>query len=327
MNAVDCSGVKASPLVTVVATCYNHAPFLSECLDSILAQTYKNLDIIITDDHSTDNSVQLIDAWIEKNRVKCTFLKHDKNLGLCRTLNQVLACSRGQYISGLATDDVWFPDKIEKQVSILEKQPERVGVLYTDALVIEGNGSVLETSFIRHHGLRQRPPTGDVFRALWQGNFIPAMTTMVRRSCYERVGGYDEDLYFEDWDMWLRIARQYEFWYEDTVSARYRVLASSMCRANPEKMLSAGIQICRKHIAKGLVTKEVMSQVADKLYFFAKQCYVQGHPDGTEALSLALEYDKTARTRLLWLFSRLRICPQWYDTLVRIAKRTCGILV
>jgi hypothetical protein len=88
-------------------------------------------------------------------------------------------------------------------------------------------------------------------------------------------------------------------------------------------MLSASLEVCRKHIAQGLITPEVVPQVANKLYFFAKQCYVRRHPDGRGALDLALKHDRKPRTRLLWLFSKLRIRPEWYDSLARTGKRVC----
>lgn len=300
------------PLVTVVAMCYNHSRFLRECLDSILHQSYPNIQLIITDDFSQDGSSAMIDLWIQANRVDCHFLKHEKNLGLCRTANEALSLACGKYISGVATDDVWFPDKIERQVLIMEQLSESVGIVYSDALVIDENGRTIGNSFIAAHRALPEMPEGNIHSTLWEGNFIPAMTTLVRRDCYSSVGPFDENLYFEDWDMWLRMARQYEFRYSPKISARYRIVSTSMAHSNPDEMLAAGIQMCHKHIEKGWVTAEAMPNVADKLYFYAEQSYKRKLPHARETMELALKFDRKFRTRCLSCFVKLGIPYKYF---------------
>jgi glycosyltransferase involved in cell wall biosynthesis len=308
------------PLVTVIAGCYNHARFLRECLDSILSQSYTNIQLIITDDCSLDGSPALIDSWIRTNGVNCQFLKHEKNLGLCKTVNEALSLARGKYISGVSTDDVWLPGKLQTQVELMEQLPDKVGVIYSDALQMDEEGNLLEQTFIDAHRRFGVKPTGKLHEHLWEGNFIPAMTALTRRECFDRVGLYDETLFYEDWDMWLRIARQYEFYYSDAVSAQYRIVSNSMAHGNPDKMLLAGFQMCRKHIEKGWVTKEALPHVGDRLYFCAEQSYKRRLPEAKEIMELALKHDRKFRTRFLSYFAKLGIPYDYFAKTRRLIK-------
>jgi hypothetical protein len=151
------------------------------------------------------------------------------------------------------------------------------------------------------------------------------MATLVRRECFERVGVYDETLFFEDWDMWLRISRLYDFYYSEDISARYRIVSNSMAHGSIDKMLTASIQICRKHIEQGWITEEAWPFVADKLYYFSEQSYYRKLPVKMEALSLALKYDRKLRTKILASFVRLGI-PYYYFSKARhlIKSRSFG---
>jgi glycosyltransferase involved in cell wall biosynthesis len=321
-NIMVHSSDEADPLVTVIAICYNHARFLRECLDSIARQSYKNIQLIIADDCSRDGSQPMIDSWIQSSGLNCQFLRHEKNLGLCRTINEALSLARGKYVCGVATDDVWLPHKLQTQVELMEHLPDKVGVVYSDAFQMDEDGKLFNQTFIDAHAQQhfKAKPAGNLHACLWNGNFIPAMATLTRRECFDRVGLYDESLFFEDWDMWLRISRLYEFYYSEAVSARYRIVSNSMAHGNTDKMLTAGIQICRKHIEHGWVTRETWPHVADKLYFFAEQSYKLKLPGMKDTLALALKYDRKFRTRLLSCFVRLGVPYDFYTRTRRLAK-------
>jgi glycosyltransferase involved in cell wall biosynthesis len=224
------------PLVTVFVGCYNQSRFVEECLDSVKHQTYPNIQVIIFDDCSKDNSVAVINSWLKKHRVNWQFIPHTRNMGICPSLNEVLQLARGKYISMVAADDVWQPDKTSRQVEMMEQMPGDVGVLYTDAFQIDENGETLPQLFIEAHREFVIPPEGFLFDVLWEGNFIPAMTTLVRRNCFTKVGTYDEDLCFEDWDMWMRISRIFRFAYDKTPTAKYRIVSTSAFRTMLEAM-------------------------------------------------------------------------------------------
>ena len=248
------------PLVTVIATCFNHERFVIECLESIRAQTYANVQLIIADDCSTDGSVPLIEDWVRRTGTDCQLVFHGENQGICRTRNETISLARGRYVSSLSTDDAWFPEKLAVQVEQLEGLPS-VGVLYGDAYLMDVDGRPLSTTFFeraRPQWSSRRPPEGDIFAELLEGNFIPAMTTMVRRECYEHVGPYDESLAYEDWDIWLRLARRTEFAYTPYVGARYRIHHTSLWHTLGARVWESDIRILRKHLGYSPETDAVL---------------------------------------------------------------------
>ena len=281
------------PLVTVFVGCYNQSRFLEECLDSVKRQTYPNLQIIIFDDCSKDNSVAVIDSWLKRHRLDWQFIPHSQNIGICTSLNEVLRLARGKYISMIAADDVWQPDKTSRQVEMMELMPEDVGVLYSDAFQIDENGEMLPQMFIESHRKFVVPPEGFLFDVLWEGNFIPAMTTLIRRDCFTKVGTYDEDLCFEDWDMWMRISRIFRFAYDKTATAKYRVVSTSAFRTMFEAMRRSVELLKVKYLFRGWLNEG----------------------QGTSAV-LALE---AAVSRLYQLGSHIPL--QWKITLL---KRNCS---
>lgn len=218
------------PLVTVIALCFNHARFVLECLESIRAQTYQNFELIVTDDCSKDNSPELIEGWLKRNYPNALFICHKENAGLCRTLNEALRQAHGQFIAMIATDDTWEPEKLRTQLEAISSCGEDVAVVYSDAYQICEDGKRLENSFIEAHGIFDTPPQGQIFSRIADGNFIPAMATLIRRKALDDVGGYDESLTYEDFDMWLRLSDQYKFTYLPGKFANYRIVSTSMVR-------------------------------------------------------------------------------------------------
>src|SRR6266511_1186957 len=255
-------GLEDFPLVTVFVGCYNQSRFVEECLDSVKRQTYPNLQVIIFDDCSKDNSVAVIDSWLKRHRLDWQFIPHSRNIGICASLNEVLRLARGKYISMVAADDVWQPDKTSRQVEMMEQMPGDVGVLYSDAFQIDENGESLPQMFIEAYRKFVVPPEGFLFDVLWEGNFIPAMTTLIRRDCFTKVGMYDEDLCFEDWDMWMRISREFRFAYDKLPAARYRVVSSSAVRTRSEA-LDRSIELFRiKYFWRGWLNAEQARDLA-----------------------------------------------------------------
>jgi glycosyltransferase involved in cell wall biosynthesis len=248
--------LKNCPLVTVFVGCYNHSRFVEECLDSVRHQTYPNLEVIIFDDRSKDNSVAVIDTWLKKQRLDWQFVPHTKNIGICASLNEVLRLAGGKYISMVAADDVWLPDKTARQVEMMEQLPGDVGVVYSDAFQIDENGKALPQMFIEAHREFVVPPEGFLFDVFLEGNFIPAMTTLIRRECFTQVGTYDEDLCFEDWDMWMRISRTFRFAYDTFPAAKYRIVSSSVVRTMSEAIWRSIMLLRMKYSRRGWLDAE-----------------------------------------------------------------------
>src|SRR5438270_5903624 len=114
-------------------------------------------------------------------------------------------------MSMIATDDHRQPDKIEAQSSNMENQTADTAVVYSDARCIDEDGTPLVPDFIEMHRPGLQPASGQIFALLADGNFIPAMSTLIRREAIVSVGGYDEQLSYEDYDMWLRLSQRFRF--------------------------------------------------------------------------------------------------------------------
>jgi glycosyltransferase involved in cell wall biosynthesis len=288
------------PLVTMIVLSYNQSRFVPETLESVKAQTYKATQLIIVDDCSPDNSVATIDTWLNENGIQCTFIRHEKNQGICKSLNDALAIATGKYISMVGSDDIWLPAKIAQQVEILESQPDHVGILYSDAFQMDEHGHALPDMFIAAHRRLPEMPQGQILNVLLEGNFIPAMTTLIRRSCYDLVGLYDENLRLEDWDMWLRLARHYSFLYSPTPSARYRRHENSFSRSNPARVLKESFKTCLKQFGLGHLNEEQRSSLASWLVSMSEELYRRSDRESSDFL-LAL-WQTTGNKRAGWMY-------------------------
>lgn len=195
--------------VSAIVPAYNAMKYLPESLDSILAQTYPNFEVIIVNDGSTDNLIEWV-SQLTDPRVK---LISQENRGLAGARNTGLNNARGEYIAYLDADDLWDPTKLAKQVEVLEQNLE-VGLVYTWIERINEQGKSIGKPF-------KINLEGDIWEKLTENNVIAPSSAMIRRSCFEKVGMFDASLqaFGEDWDMWLRIAACYSI----------RVIPETLC--------------------------------------------------------------------------------------------------
>ena len=190
-----------SPLVSVLIPCYNHEQYVEQSLNSVFNQTYENIELIVIDDGSRDNSV----AVVKKMQGKYNFtLVTQKNMGVCKTLNKAVSLSKGKYIALLASDDYWDLSKIEKQVNRLESNPNSE-FCFTQAIEFDENGIKNDKIFPK------RPLTGKVLNQVFIRQHVPAGSMMFSRTLYDTLGGFDENLKEEDWDFVIRSAAHTEF--------------------------------------------------------------------------------------------------------------------
>lgn len=268
----------ALPLVTAVVVCYNHARFVVEALESVKGQAYPNLHLVVLDDFSKDNSVEVIRRWLDQFWPDAVFVAHGRNMGLCRTVNDALARAKGKYIRFLAADDRWVSNSLLRQVEVMEAAPEDVGLLYSDAYQMDESGELLPKTLIGTGPSFEVMPEGWTFDTLLERNFVPALTALVRRRCFDVVGGYDEDLIFEDWDMWLRISRQFKFKYFPEPTAYYRLLQTSMTNTLSAEMEESTRRIYLKCLRRGWLTGQTKKSVIFLEYRKACRAYRRGFP-------------------------------------------------
>jgi len=276
-----------------------------ETLESVKAQTYKSTQLIIVDDCSSDDSVAIIEQWLHENGIDCTFIRHQENQGICKSLNDALRIANGKYISMVASDDVWLPDKIERQVKMMESQPASVGVLYSDAYQMDEQGHALPDMFIAAHRTLPEMPQGQILDTLLEGNFIPGMTILIRRSCFEGVGLFDEDLPWEDWDMWMRVARHYSFLFSPIPSAKYRRHEKSFSHCDPGRMVRDSFKICLKQFHLGDLTAHQESTLIRTMLYLSEDLYRRSDSESSEIL-LAV-WRTTGNKRALWMYRFTRL--------------------
>lgn len=204
------------PLVTVICLCYNHAHFVKQAIESVIRQSYPSLQIIVWDDASTDSSPTVI-RELAKMYPQLEITLSEKNEGNCRAFNRAYSHARGEFIVDFSTDDVMHELRLEKQVRFFGKTNEHTGVVFTDATFIDEQGKVIRHHYehLFKHRLITDVATGDVFRNVLTTYYIASPTMMMRRSVLDELKGYDENLAYEDFDLWVRSARLFRYGFLD----------------------------------------------------------------------------------------------------------------
>ncbi|MEH1816780.1 MAG: glycosyltransferase family A protein [Nostoc sp.] len=209
------------PKVSVLIPAYNAMNYLPETLENVLSQTFSDFEVIVVNDGSSDE----IEQWISQIKDPRVKLISQKNQGLAGARNTGITNAQGEYIAFLDADDLWEPTKLEKQLRVLEENPE-VALVYTWVAFIDETGKPTGRIF-------KNQAEGDVWKKLTEHNIVESGSVgMVRRSCFETVGLFDCNLgsYLEDWDMWLRMASRYPFKVVKEPLVYYRQSSSSASR-------------------------------------------------------------------------------------------------
>lgn len=224
------------PLVTICTPVYNHEKYLHDYFKSIMHQSYQNIELIIIDDCSDDNSVKIIEEWmeaLEKRFSRVSFIARKTNKGLIYNCNEGLQIASGKYFCLFASDDIMHQDNIKNKVEYLKKYKD-VALVYSDGFLIDENSSYedLENHLVAKFSQNQNLYEGEVFQKLIDfGNFIPAPAVLVRREILLKLGGYSSDYMFEDYQMWLKIAKEHKFGLIHKPLVYYRLSANSLSRS------------------------------------------------------------------------------------------------
>lgn len=187
-------------LVSIIIPSYNHENYVKDSIESVINQTYKNIELIIIDDGSKDNSVQKINELVDlchKRFVRFKFI-HRENIGLTKTLNEALNWCEGVYLCILASDDIYLPKKVEKQVDFLNVNLEYVGVT-SNICQIDSDNNVIGGKKVKSRSYNFQ----DIFFSKY---YLPAPAAMLRIDFVKKVGGYSEKTLLEDLYMWLKIS-------------------------------------------------------------------------------------------------------------------------
>lgn len=237
--------------VTVVIPTYNRAALLKSSVQSVLNQSYQDFEIIIVDDASTDNTREMVGTF-KDTRIR--YLRHEKNRGEAAARNTGIGQATGKYIASQDSDDEWLPGKLEKQVMLLESSPRDVGLAYTGFWRAEGDTE----TYLPPHRIGRKE--GHIQRELLRGNFVGTPTTVVKRECFEKMGGFDERLrHLVDWEMWIRISELYRFVCVNEPLVISRCMSDSVSR-NEFALIEAHEYILEKHFGKFAGNTEILAR-------------------------------------------------------------------
>lgn len=195
--------IREQPVVSVVIPTHRRDHLIRNAVQSVLDQTYRDLEIIVVDDCSNDNT-EIVVRSIGDSRIR--YIGLEKNKGAPAARNKGILAAKGDYIAFQDSDDAWHPQKLEKQMTAFMNAPPEVGVVYTGFLRVNGE----EQEYLPYAWVKKKE--GNILNELLRGNFVTTPAMVVRKACFEKVGLFDERLpRLQDWELAIRLAQQYEF--------------------------------------------------------------------------------------------------------------------
>lgn len=240
-------------LVSVVIPTFNRARYLGEAIQSVLLQSYRELQVIVVDDGSTDDTGAVV-RTISDPRVRYIY---QENRGVAAALNTGWRAARGAVIGRLDSDDAWLPELLAALVPYLEGDPS-LGVVYARARGMDEHGRPLSQLI----GAPEKFP-GATLKSLLYSDFVAPTAVIYRRACIEQIGGYDESLPgTEDWDAWIRMAEHCRFGFVPRVLARYRFHGGNATGANSPRalqLLRDRERVLEKYYARSALPPEALA--------------------------------------------------------------------
>ncbi len=230
------------PRVSVVVPCFNHGHFLARAIDSILAQSRQDFEVLVVDDGSTDQTRAVVQGYPNRGERRVRYVWQE-NRGLPGARNTGIRAARGELIALLDADDSWRPEFLAATGAYLEAHPE-AGAVHTGCFFIDARENRLpqvSTGTV---------PAGMMRTALVGGEFFIPSAVLVRRRCFDQVGLFDESLRAsEDWDMWLRVAAAVPFGSLPDPLVEYRIHDGNMS-GGVERMLRTQLAVVEKHFGR-----------------------------------------------------------------------------
>ena len=245
------------PKISVVIPVYNGSKYIEETLNSVLNQSYKDFEIIVIDDGSTDNTSEIVNRFPSPVR-----LIQNKHNGKSFSRNIGIRAARGELISFVDADDLWMPNKLEVQIEYLKNHPEFEWI-YSDCYIFEGSSEHIVDIWSR---TAKKIYSGNILKQLLNDCLIPSPTPMVSRRIFDDVGFFDETFLRhqpEDWDMWLRIASRYPIGSINEPLALLRKHENSLtAKEDPLKTFEGIMYVVQRAISRD---KERIGNLANKV--------------------------------------------------------------
>ena len=226
-------------VISVITPTYNRARFLPAAVASVLSQTFGDFELIIVDDGSEDNTPDVLKPFFADRRVRYVY---QENQGQSHARNLALKQATGDFIAFLDSDDVWAPDKLEKQLAVFRANSE-VDIVHGDEAIINEQGSVVSLQNMRRY-------SGRITRYLLADNSVSITTALVRRRCFDEMGGFDTSVgVADDYELWLRFSARYCYQYEPGIVASYRVMADQIS-SDKRRRFAANERIIQEFLAR-----------------------------------------------------------------------------
>lgn len=228
------------PKVSIIIPTFNGSRYLTQTIDSVLNQTFKNFEVIVVDDGSTENISTILSSYSKQiNYI------YKKRTGPAATRNAGIILSKGEYVALLDHDDIWLPEKLEIEVEFLNNNPQ-CGLVYTYPRLIDSEGKIIEHEPPSHF------PCGSVFIDFLKRNRITTFSaTMIRKKVFDSLGFLDERkevMTCDDYDMWLRITDFFEIQFSPKRTVYYRLHDNNLVK-DFDQNFSAHLTIFKKAIS------------------------------------------------------------------------------
>jgi glycosyltransferase involved in cell wall biosynthesis len=240
-----------NPAVSIIIPTYNRSRLLTRAISSVLKQTYRDFELVIVDDASTDDTEKVVKSFNDK---RIRYFRHDKNRGEAAARNTGIKVAAGDYIAYQDSDDEWLPEKLNKQVNLFATASPETGVVYTGFWKTENH----KRTYIPFSWVRQK--NGDIHKELLKGNFIGSPVALIKKECFNKAGLFDENLRnLVDWDMWLRISKHYHFRCIDEPLAIAHYDADNISD-NPNSLIDALLLVLEKNRCELEMEKRLLAR-------------------------------------------------------------------
>lgn len=293
------------PLVSVIVVSYNHSKYIRENLDSIKAQTYPNIELIIADDASKDNSVEVFEAWLSENNYSAKKNFHKQNTGLATTLNECLEMVSGKYVKLIAADDYLHPESIKKCVEKLEELGEDYGMVFTDTYIVNDKSKIIESvvDYSKFSSMSEE----ELKESLLINNIIAALTTLLSTKALRETGKYDSTFLVEDYYRWLKISEKYLISYIDEKLAYYRFHEYNISKEKSDRIRRETLLFRMMFDRKGILK--------DQINFFFWEMYSRKRDRDIELLQEYFKYP--FRSRLMSICLKYNISRNIYKIMAK----------
>ena len=261
--------MKSGPLISVIVANYNNGNYIRDCLDSILNQTYKDIEIIVSDDCSTDNSFEIVKEYEKKYPEIVKVISSSINRGVARTRHEAILQAKSKYITTLDSDDYFFDFcKLEKEMDLIrshKKEKSKDIFSFSNIVLVRE-----DKSFITKRSDFEPIKEGYLFDDIMSRSCMIPRDFIMKKSYYFELGGYDFSfLIYEDWDLKIRLAQKCEFCYTGFDGTAYRIHGKGLSSISIQENIGWMKKVFQKNLS--LVNLECTSDLKKNFNQFVEK--------------------------------------------------------